>query len=288
MSKKPKIEIEDDELDADVLVPTPKPEWEERMAKQRAKWREEDRAKYVNPDFDPDANAVWNVYQWRGNVLGWEKVGSAHKKPGRRKPMTLNRLFAGIRQKFGIASNVPVRLISQQDDATRIRDRQYLAPPSRKMTTAPIEPQIKDYRVNGIAKGRTPAAEKLTEATLSQKDKQAVKAIVAGLGSDKKPLKRIGILAAGATTLPGGRITTKAPTKAGLKFAAWGTLQGSWYFLGTSHDPSKQAVQNQMKAQFPAFGNITVVSVSKMSYGLRNQLTDSDLIAGVSTMEPPK
>lgn len=136
-----------DVLEADVVVPSDLPPWEERAARLRAEWRKQDQARYVNPDFDPDLDATWNVYMWQGPVLGWDKVGSVRKKRGRRKEISMNRLFANLRQKFGIAAEVPVKLISQQDDETRIRAKQYLAPPRRFETNRPLEPKAESVAI---------------------------------------------------------------------------------------------------------------------------------------------
>lgn len=96
--------------------------WQERMAAQRRAWREQDTRRYVDKTKEQLLEAgfrddLWHVYTFHRKR--WHFVGTRDMKTHRRKPMTLNRLFASIRMRFGIPRNQPVKLISQVDDQMR-------------------------------------------------------------------------------------------------------------------------------------------------------------------------
>lgn len=94
--------------------------YEDRMAAQRKEWRDQDTARYRNPDFNSTdlREYEWRCYAWNGRK--WKLVGTRPVRRNRRKPMTMNRLFAGIRRALGLRAHVPVRLVTAADDERRI------------------------------------------------------------------------------------------------------------------------------------------------------------------------
>lgn len=162
---------DEDILETTIEAPPAGPTWEERVAKQRAEWRRQDRERFVNPDFDPDLDAVWNVYQWCGDSIGWDKLGSVRKKPGRRKAMTMNKLFASLRRRFSVAANVPLKLISRQDDLARVRQHQFLAPPKHFETTASATPRPESLKIDKAPKQPVRRVRKDTSALISKRTK---------------------------------------------------------------------------------------------------------------------
>lgn len=106
------------------------PDFETRMADQRHVWSQQGTDRFRNPDHDDVGDREWRAYAWFDR---WILLGTRPVKRHRRKPMTMNRLFAGVRQAFGgrIASYVPVKLITTTDDLLRIGRGHPLAPPVR-------------------------------------------------------------------------------------------------------------------------------------------------------------
>lgn len=105
--------------------------FEERMARQRAEWRAHDVQRFLNPDKCPETDAIWHVYAWMPRKREWRFVGERPIRNHRRKPMTMNRLFAAIRQRYGLRKRAVIKLISATDDAVRQRRGEKLAPPQR-------------------------------------------------------------------------------------------------------------------------------------------------------------
>lgn len=128
-------------------TPTPeRPEWEERMAPASARnWQKRDRTRFLPPDRRPDGvNADydvrhdhWLVFAWKpyrtasgrgwvttANERGerirrcrWTLVAEKNVRRGRRKPMTMARLFASLRQQCGLDKFVPMKLTTTYDHA---------------------------------------------------------------------------------------------------------------------------------------------------------------------------
>lgn len=252
-----------DILTTDIVAPepgesTPQSEWEERMSNQRSNWRAQDNAKYINPEYDPELDVTWHIYMWQGPKKGWKKVGYNRKKPGRRKPMTMNRLFANIRQKFQIASEVPVKLISQQDDEQRIAKKLMLAPPERKKGNRPDEPLPESLVTPGL---RDP------------KDKPPVR-VIKGQPVPKKKA------APAAKAAP-----AKKPAGDKIRFATWGAMHGKTYFLGASKAARKVDAKHEAQAAFAGHVGLKTVAIADMPYAVRNEIVDA--VAGVTEMEAP-
>lgn len=106
-------------------------DFETRMAKQRQEFARQDRERFRNPNFDPIADQQWHVYRWHAPTRTWRFVCWRPKKSRRRKPMTMNRLFAIIRSSKRIPKHIPIRLISKQDDNARIARNESFPPPQR-------------------------------------------------------------------------------------------------------------------------------------------------------------
>lgn len=239
--------------------PIEPPSYIERMAEQRKQWKEADKAKFYNPSRDPEADKVWVVYAWLNgkNRKGrWHCLGERAKKPGRRKPMTMNRLFAGIRTRFGLLKEVPVLLVSRQDDRARISRNEEHAPPKHHDTLRPH---------------RAPDASLKLEV-LAPTPKRKVKKDTA----PKVQLERkVGT-------------TSKVMFTFKTRYVAWGRMPGrEWYFLGAAEDGTRKGAAAEIKTRYPMYADLKVLEVKALKYSLRSRIMDGRLRAGVSKDTPP-
>lgn len=266
----------EDVLETNVEAPASTgPTWEERVAKQRSQWRAQDQSKYINPSYDPELDATWNIYMWRGETVGWEKVGQHRKKPGRRKGMTMNRLFANIRQKFEVAGQVPLLLISEQDDAERIKNKQFLAPPGRRPSLRPEEPPARSL----ATPGKREVAPEPRNAHLLKADGTPKKAPTKP--EPKKEAKVLPLKKAEQKSTPEKSVGER------VRFASWGSLNGKSYFLGTWKGTSKRDAHNAAHAKFTSHTGIRTVAIADMPYSTRNEIVAEGVVPGVTEMEAP-
>lgn len=249
--------------EGDTLVALPElqlePSWIERMAEQRKRWKEQDQARYVNPDKDPEAEAVWVVYAWLTSKAGagWQCMGEKRKKTHRRKSMTMNRLFANLRQSLGLSKETPLLLISRQDDRVRRKTSREFEPPKHHNTLRPHKP---------------PAAS-LKLAVLTPTPKRKIRKDT----SVKLKLEK--------TTRKDGAVRFTFKTR----YVAWGQMTGrSWYFLGAAEDGTRKGATAEMKQRWAAYSEIVVVEVKSLKYSLRSRIMDGRLRAGVSKDTPPR
>lgn len=96
--------------------------YEERMAEHRKEWRRQDQRRYEAPWrrsglVDAEGDNHWLVFAWSAKQRCWVHIAERRVKSRRRKPMTMNRLFAGIRQQIGLKRDVVVKLITVTDHA---------------------------------------------------------------------------------------------------------------------------------------------------------------------------
>lgn len=113
----------------------PQDEFTKRMAQQRRDWRKQDLQRYKDEQRERLSltfrDDTWNVYGWSPLYRKWIMLGKRPVKSHRRKPMTMNRLFAAIRQRFGVPKHVTIKLITELDDALRRRRGEKFGPPTR-------------------------------------------------------------------------------------------------------------------------------------------------------------
>lgn len=233
----------------------------ERMAEQRRQWKEQDRARFYNPDATEDGEKEWQVYAWlpvQRNVFEWQHAGVRRKKPQRRKPMTINRLFAIVRQQFHLAKDTPVILISTGDDLARKRRGELLPPPKHYETTRPVAPP-------SVALAKRPRAK--TTRTRIRKD------VSPKLDLDRKEDSA-------------GRVSFTFKTK----YVAWGrALSGSsWTYLGPAQAKTKHEARREIEKRFPLYPNVELRDVKTLSYSLRSRLKTASILPGKTTMPLPE
>lgn len=239
--------------------------YEERMAKQRREWRLQDERKFYNPEHavpasqDPD-DTVWNVYAWRDSkgrtagAMSWHFMGSRPVRKGRRKPMTMNRLFAALRQRFGVARDTPLLLVSKRDDhgnhpAPKHRDtlRPHAAPAAAVAVSPTVAPHLTRHRKN-----RAPKLE-LVKRTDSA-----------------------------------GRVTFTVRTR----YVAFGRRDGSkgggWTYLGPCQATTKAKGRAEIEHRYPLYPTVTLFQVSSLSYSLRVRLMNGSILPGTTKMHLPE
>lgn len=254
------IGAQHDVLDAGISAPRPK-----------TKLRDDQR--YINPTYDPRLDAVWHVYMWDGHK--WVFQGGVRKKPNRRKPMTMNRLFAAIRQSHSIAKEVPVRLISAQDDAEREKRGLEMAPPERRGTTRPTEPPAVALATPGKREAPAPVR-KIKVATPAPKS------------AERSPRDIDAAQAVRNIKSPGPRpVAAPKPKPNKARFAVWGAMHGKTYYLGAYNEPKVVSAKSAAMARFPDHVGIKVRPMTALPYSTRNHITDGELVAGVTEMEAP-
>lgn len=234
--------------------------WQERMARQRAEWRQQDKKKFYNPEHELPAgedplDKEWNVYAWTDSDhgLSWYLAGERHKKPGRRKPMTQNRLFAGIRQQFGIARDTPVLLVSQRDD----KGAESHPAPKHRDTLRPWKPPKEAVALREIPK--------------VQKTK---------IRKDTSPKMKIEPKIASTGRVIGFTFKTR--------YVAWGRTgpKHAWFYLGPCGAMTKRDAKREIGHRHPTHSEVVVIDVRTLSYSLRSRIR-SNLVPGVTKMEPP-
>lgn len=234
----------------------------ERMAEQRKRWREQDRARFYNPDATEDGEKEWQVYAWLPDTsreqYDWHHMGQRRKKPQRRKPMTINRLFAIIRQQFHLAKDVEVMLISTGDDLARRKRGESLPAPKHFETTRP-------HAAPPAALAKQPRAK--TARTRIKKD-----------ASPKLDLARKEDSA--------GRVSFTFKTK----YVAWGrVLSGSsWTYLGPAAAKTKREARREIEKRFPIYSTLELRDVKTLSYSLRSRLKTGSVLPGRTVMPLPE
>jgi hypothetical protein len=239
------IAAESDALDAGIIAPAP-----------RTKLRDDQR--YINPAYDPRLDAIWHVYMWDGKT--WQMVGEVRKKPNRRKPMTMSRLFAGIRNKFSIAKEVPIRLISKQDDSERTKRGLELASPERRKGNRQEEP---------LAIALATPGKRVAAPPPPRKPSPKAKVDIPAPKSKKTTTE--------AQNDPSGK----------ARYAMWGAMHGRTYFLGTSSANRQTYAKLETQSRFPDHVGIKAVPITNLPYATRNEIRDGGLVAGVTEMEAP-
>jgi hypothetical protein len=253
--------------------PPPVPTWQEaqaasyleRMAEQRRLWKEQDQARFYNPDADPDRDGIWNVYVWmtydsKLQRERWHYVGQRDKKTKRRKTMTLNRLFAGIRQALNIPKDRPVKLISAQDDAARKRRGEVweLEPPKHHETLAPWTPPKEAMKLRELPPPTKTKIRKDTSPKVQGEPKLASTGRVVGF-------------------------TFKT------RYVAWGKRQGSaWVYLGPCIEQKKVSAKKEIRDRFPLYPDPVIVAVKDLTYSMRSRLRDGRLKPGTTKVPLPK
>lgn len=246
------------QLPADMPEP---PSYMERMAKQRRQWKEQDRARFYNPDELPDGEKVWRVYAWLlprdpKKAPEWMFYGERRKKMNRRKPMTMNRLFAAIRQTVGLHADVPVLLISVQDDEARKKRGESFPPPKRVETLRPHVPPKKALEVVKFPKAKP---RKVRDTALKVEADSEVHSN--------------GVV----------RFTFKT------LYVGWGkSPKGDWFFLGSTEARTAKLSQNEIARRFPLMRDVRVLPVKSLKYTLRVKMLANEIVAGQTKMVPPQ
>ncbi len=242
--------------------PDSSPSYIERMAQQRRDWKEQDRKKFYNPEHalpakqDPD-DKVWNVYVWndegsRTSGPHWVKVGERTKKTNRRKPMTQNRLFAIVRQQFGIPRESCVLLVSQRDD------RGDHPAPKHRDTLRPHKPPTEALAVRETPK---------TKKTKIRKDRGTQVQL------DKHERRDGSVFFTFKT-----RYVAWAKQPRGTKF----------FYLGPCESGTKVSAKAEIRKRYPIYPDPVVLEVRRLSYSLRSRIRSGKLIAGVTKMKLPE
>lgn len=236
----------------------------ERMAAQRKVWKEEDARRFYNPDADKDANGIWNAYMW-GTYNAelqkerWHYIGQRRKKPLRRKPMTINRLCAGIRQSLGIPKDRPIKLISEQDDNVRKRrgDVWEHIPPKHFETLASWEPPEEALALRELPKQRVTRHKKDRSPQLAGSPKLASTGRVVGFNFK-------------------------------TRYVAWGrSKKDGWVYLGPCMEKTRRSSRTEILHRFPIYPDPVIVEVRTLTYSMRSRLRDGRVRPGQTKIAPP-
>lgn len=244
--------------------PETAPSYLERMDAQRKEWKEADRSRFYNPDRDPDAEGTWNVYVWGTpnaelQKERWHFMGQKRKKPLRRKPMTINRLCAGIRQSLGIPKERPIKLISEQDDNARKArgDVWEQDPPKHHDTLAPWDAPVEAMKLRSIPK--------TSRRTLRK---------------DRSPQIQGSPKIASTGRVVGFTFRTR--------YVAWGKRgAGPWYYLGPCMEQTKAKGKAEIRARFPIYPDPVLIEVRSLSYSMRTRLKEGKLKPGTAKIPLP-
>jgi hypothetical protein len=217
----------------------------ERMAAQRKIWKEQDEARFYNPDLHLGDEGTWNVYVWMTR---------------RRKKMTQNRLFAGIRQSLKIPKDRPVKLISDRDDAARKKRNEVWEhiPPKHHDTLAPWSPPKEALALRALPKQTKTKIRKDTSPKVEGSPKVASTGRVVGF-------------------------TFKT------RYVAWGKRgTGPWTYLGPCLEQKKTSAKKEIRDRFPIYADPVIVAVKDLKYSMRNRLRDGRIVPGSTKINPPE
>lgn len=249
-------------LESAPATPSSEEKYEQRMEEERRRWREQDQRRFVNPDRDPELDAVWVVYVWRENE--WHLAGFRRKKPLRRKEMTLPKLFGIVRNQLKLGREEIVKLVSLQDAHVS----KHFPPPAVKQSHVHMNGTEDERRLLQRAPRRRP----------SLRPEEPPEGVFDDIEAPEQGVREV----------PDGSVVFTSKTR----YVAWGkkprrTDDGKWWFLGPCLSQKKRESEAEIRRRFSIYPDVRVVEVRTLSYSLRSRIRDSRVVAGSTRMHLP-
>jgi hypothetical protein len=222
----------------------------QRIARIKDQMREQERARFADPDEQTGLGRVWVAYVWapsnKKDIAAGEWLCAGFRRGRRRrKPQTMNKFFAKVRRQLGLAKEAHVKLMDLQTAVLRSR--------KTDQSWRTVAPQFQERRA---------------------KMAQHMPAI------DKTKRKR-------RATVRAYKLR-KQDTYIAIARNAWDRASG-YLYLGPLSAASRRDAEREARRTFPIYPSVTVIASSALSKHLRGRMrSGKKVIAGFTRVQWPE